>query len=160
MSSSESLHSDLELAVFYGYGTEPSAMRIHIFIKKDQTPTVIKGPFTLPHVVCTNGRQYSLFKHNTGLANQEFVYVWGTLPNSSTQKLLLSFPNSADFVSMMVDVCIPNTMTHLQLMLKSTGGGTWAQDSYVSVFDSITSSVLLTTSLTVRESMTLPFPGM
>lgn len=113
----------------------------------------------VPHVVCTNGRQYSIFKHNTIMANQEFVYVWGTLPNSSTQKLLLSFPSISDYVSMMMDVCIPDTMINLQLMLKSTGGSTWWKGSYVSVYDAITSSVLLTTTLSIRESMTLPFPG-
>lgn len=115
--------------------------------------------FLVPHVVCTNGRQYSIFKHNTIMANQEFVYVWGTLPNSSTQKLLLSFPSISDYVSMMMDVCIPDSMTNLQLMLKSTGGSTWWKGSYVSVYDAITSSVLLTTTLSIRESMTVPFPG-
>lgn len=109
--------------------------------------------------MCTNGRQYSIFKHNTLLSNQEFVYVWGSSPSSTSSKLLLSFPSTSDYVSVMVDVCIPASMTNLQLMLKSTGGGVWSEDAYVCIFDYITSSLLLATTLTIRESMTIAFPG-
>ena len=86
------------------------------------------------------------------------MYIWGTVPTSGTKKLLLSMPSNTDFVSYMVDVCIPNQMENVQLMLKSIGGSRWGDESFVTIYDAITEATLLSTTLPEREGVTLPFP--
>lgn len=113
---------------------------------------------SVPRIVCSTGRQYSLFKNNGPFSSQEYVYIWGTVPSTGTRKLLLSLPSNTDFVSYMVDVCIPSQMENVQLMLKSIGGSSWGDESFVTVFDSITEATLLSTTLPDREGVTLPFP--
>ena len=169
LSRSGEIDSDLEIGIFYGYHTAHSTMRIKIKLQQSEQPTIMKGPFTseqrflysnflVPNIVCSTGKQYSLFKNNGAYSNQEYVYIWGTVPTTGTKKLLLSLPSNTDYVSYMVDVCIPNQMENVQLMLKSIGGGSWGDESYVTIFDSVTESTLLSTTLPEREGVTLPFP--
>lgn len=42
----DALTSNVEVAVFSGYGMELATMRLKLFILKEQTPSVFRGPFT------------------------------------------------------------------------------------------------------------------
>lgn len=113
----------------------------------------------VPHVVCSNGRQYSLFKHNTVQSNLESVAVWGYLPGTEIKKLLLSTPINTDYVSTMIDICVPHKLENLQFKMKSANGKSWSFGSYLTIFDFISNIGLLTTALTEPGEMTLSFPS-
>lgn len=109
--------------------------------------------------MCSNGKQYSLFKNNVAFANQEFVYIWGRNKENNAKRLLLSYPANVDYTSSMVDVCIPDTVKDVELVLKSSGGSTWSEGSYLTVFDCVKQTPLLSTTLSQPEEMVIAFPS-
>ena len=118
-------------------------------------------PFHLvPHVVCSNGRQYSIFKHNTIRSSLESAVIWGHLPGTEVRKQLLLIQGNTNGVSTMVDICVPQKLERLRLQLRSSNGSLWSLGSYLTVFDFTTHTPLLTTSLTEPKEQTLLFPGL
>ena len=100
--------------------------------------------------MCSSGKQYSVFKNNMAFASQEFVYIWGRNKENNAKRLLLSY---------MVDICIPESMKDVELVLKSSGGSTWSEGAYLTLFDCVKQTPLLSTTLSQPEEMVLAFPS-
>ena len=113
----------------------------------------------VPHVVCSNGRQYSIFKHNTLHSSLESAVIWGHLPGTDVRKQLLLVQGNTNGVSTMVDICVPQKLERLRVQLRSSNGSLWSLGSYLTVFDFTTHTPLLTTALTEPKEQTLLFPG-
>lgn len=109
--------------------------------------------------MCSSGKQYSVFKNNMAFASQEFVYIWGRNKENNAKRLLLSYPTSVDYTSCMVDICIPESMKDVELVLKSSGGSTWSEGAFLTLFDCVKQTPLLSTTLSQPEEMVLAFPS-
>ena len=75
------------------------------------------------------------------------------------KRLLLSYPTSVDYTSCMVDICIPESMKDVELVLKSSGGSTWSEGAFLTLFDCVKQTPLLSTTLSQPEEMVLAFPS-
>lgn len=143
-------------------------MRIKIWITQGSTPCVMKSQFScrcfslescvVPQIDCESGSQYAIFKHNGMNADVESFSIWGVLPGGNSKKILLTSPVSSDYISIMLDFCIPNNLENVKLTMKSLSGEVWSPQSYLSLVNPLTHITLLTTTLTEEGGMTIDFP--